>query len=394
MVLPFCSFVLPETDPHRIDKIILDAGHGGEDPGNLGTGRYSKTEKDVALEVTLMVGRYIEENLPDVEVVYTRSTDRFLKLYERTAIANREKGDIFVSIHCNAFSNPNSHGTETFTIGMHRTEGQLQVAQRENSVILLEEDYRETYRDFDPSDPNTYIGLGLMQNAYNDQSIRLAERIQSQFRDRLQRVDRGVKQAGFYVISKTIMPSVLVELGFLTNANEEDYLHSQNGKVFMASAIYRAIRDFKNERESAFQGRESEENPADADPSEPEDETAADIEQAGAIQAPPNATAKESSDAAETADSPENGVYLAVQFLTSGNANRDFSSFNLGGVGPVGRVSIQSLSGYYCGRCTTLDRAKNIQQQLIDRGYKDAFIIGVQGGERIRVDEALNLLGN
>lgn len=421
---PLWSFMAPETDPHRIDKIILDAGHGGEDPGNLGTGRYATTEKDVALEVTLMVGRYIEENLPGVEVIYTRSNDRFLKLYERTAIANREKGDIFISIHCNAFSNPASHGTETFTIGMHRTEGQLQVAQRENSVILLEEDYKETYKDFDPSDPNTYIGLGLVQNAYNDQSIRLAERIQSQFRDRLQRVDRGVKQAGFYVISKTIMPSVLVELGFLTNANEEDYLHSNDGKVFMASAIYRAIRDFKNERESAVQtspgaGVEGVSGADGPNKSDVRDEPSTDAQASTQTQHQSNPRSEKPRDSAGNAipetdsaldvsnninlnisvgDSGSSSTpeipYLTVQFLTSGNPNRDLQSFGLSDLGPTGRVPIRTLTGYYCGRQTNLKEAEELKQKLMDRGFKDAFIIGVHRGERISVEKALMLLEN
>ena len=222
---------------------MLDAGHGGVDPGNLGTGRYTTTEKDVALDVTLQLGRYIEENLPEVEVIYTRKDDSFPTLRERVRIANDAQADLFVSIHCDAYDDKSARGSGTYVMGMHKSEESLRVAMKENAAMFKEDGYEENYVGFDPNDPDTYIALALRQNVNLDASLTLGASIQQQFRDRVGRRDRGVKQAGFYVISYTTMPSALVELGFLTNPEEEDFLQSETGKSYMASAIYRAFRD-------------------------------------------------------------------------------------------------------------------------------------------------------
>ena len=223
--------------------VVLDAGHGGKDPGNLGTGRYSTTEKDITLDVTLRIGQYIEENLPEVEVIYTRKDDSFPGLRDRVRIANDAQADLFISIHCDAFDNAGARGAGTYVMGMHKSEESLRVAMRENASMFSEEGYERNYDGFDPNDPDTYIALSLRQNVNLDASLTLGAAIQSQFRERVGRKDRGVKQAGFYVISYTTMPSALVELGFLTNPDEEDFLRSESGKAYMASAVYRAFRD-------------------------------------------------------------------------------------------------------------------------------------------------------
>ena len=223
--------------------VVLDAGHGGKDPGNLGTGRYSTTEKDITLDVTLRIGQYIEENLPEVKVIYTRKDDSFPGLRDRVRIANDAQADLFISIHCDAFDNAGARGAGTYVMGMHKSEESLRVAMRENASMFSEEGYERNYDGFDPNDPDTYIALSLRQNVNLDASLTLGAAIQSQFRERVGRKDRGVKQAGFYVISYTTMPSALVELGFLTNPDEEDFLRSENGKAYMASAVYRAFRD-------------------------------------------------------------------------------------------------------------------------------------------------------
>ncbi len=232
-------------DPNRIRTVVLDAGHGGKDPGNLGTGRYKTTEKHISLNVAKLVGKYINETWPDVKVMYTREDDRFIELMERCNIANRAKADVFISIHCNANDSKDPHGCETYVMGLHKTEANMRVAQKENAAILLEEGHELKYDGYDPKDPESIIALSLRQNTHLDQSLLLSSLIQEQFKVRVGRPDRGVKQAGFLVISYTTMPAVLVELGFLTNAKEEDYLQGEQGQDYMASAIYRAFKEYK-----------------------------------------------------------------------------------------------------------------------------------------------------
>ncbi|MCB0754918.1 MAG: N-acetylmuramoyl-L-alanine amidase [Flavobacteriales bacterium] len=230
---------------YRMKTIVVDAGHGGKDPGNLGTGRYKTKEKDIALDVALRVGSYIKTQFPEINVLYTRETDVFIGLDERAEIANKAKADLFISIHCNAFPNPASNGVETFVLGLHKNQENLQVAMKENSAIFLEDDYKTKYEGFDPNSPESIIALTIMQSAFLQQSLSISAYIQKQFKERVGRRDRGVKQAGFLVLRKTTMPSILVELGFLTHAPEEDFLNSENGKAYMASAIFRGFKEYK-----------------------------------------------------------------------------------------------------------------------------------------------------
>jgi len=197
----------------------------------------------------LKVGEYIEKNIPDVKVIYTRKTDKFIELTERAAIANRNKADLFISIHANAISNPKTYGTETWVMGLHKSEENLAVAKRENSVILLEDNYEERYDGFDNS-PESYIMIQLMQSAYLENSLKLADKIETQFKNKANRHSRGVKQAGFVVLYKTATPSVLVEAGFLSNETEEKFLGTDNGQDLIASGIYRAFKEYKSDVES------------------------------------------------------------------------------------------------------------------------------------------------
>ncbi len=230
-----------------LKTVVIDAGHGGRDPGAVG--KISK-EKDIVLDVALKVGAYLNEYLPEVNVVYTRTKDVFVPLNKRAEIANKSEADLFVSIHANAIGASSIYGAETFVLGLHRSEENLEVAKKENAVIVLEEDYSTTYEGFDPNSTESYIIFELMQNVHLDQSIHVASMLQSQFHDRVGRRDRGVKQAGFLVLRKAAMPSVLVELGFLSNRKEEQFIASEKGKTYMASALYRAIRDYKTEFDS------------------------------------------------------------------------------------------------------------------------------------------------
>jgi N-acetylmuramoyl-L-alanine amidase len=231
----------------KVDVVVIDAGHGGKDPGNIGK---QVREKDIALKLALKLGDYIEKNMPDVKVIYTRKDDRYLALDERAEIANKNKADLFICIHANSHSNTKAFGTETFTMGMHVDERNLQVAKRENSVILMDENYKERYEGFDPNSPESYILFTLTQSAYQESSLSFAQKVEAQFKNRVGRFSRGVKQAGFVVLWRTTMPSVLIEAGFLSNPPEEKFLMTSDGQDLIASGIYRAFKEYKNEVES------------------------------------------------------------------------------------------------------------------------------------------------
>ncbi len=247
LVLVFGSFSSLGLKNYKIKTIVIDAGHGGKDPGTSGI--VSK-EKDVALSIALELGRIIKEKMPDVEVVYTRDKDTYPTLSQRANLANKKNADLFVSIHCNANPNHNIYGSETYVMGNHVSDDNLKVAQRENSVILREENYQETYDGFDPNSPESYILFSLYQSAYQQNSVKLAQNIQYQFKNRVNRKSRGVKSAGFLVLWRTTMPSVLVEVGFLSNQKEEKELNDKLNQVYIASGIYRAFRDYKTELEN------------------------------------------------------------------------------------------------------------------------------------------------
>lgn len=222
---------------------MIDAGHGGKDPGAIHGGL---REKDVTLAVALKLGALIKEAHPEIKVYYTRMTDNFIELNERSNIANRNKADLFISIHVNHSSNHSAHGSETYVMGTHKNEGNLEVAKRENASILLEDDYQNEYEGFDPNSPEGHIIFSFYQNAFLEQSILLASEIEKELgkRKKVNR-SRGVKQAGFLVLWKTAMPSVLVETGFMTNTEERNYLKGTAGKEELAESIFRAFKSYK-----------------------------------------------------------------------------------------------------------------------------------------------------
>ena len=222
--------------------VVLDAGHGGKDPGRPTDFGYK--EKDIALKMVLKIGENLKK-YKNIKVIYTRKTDIFLELRQRAAIANKADADLFVSIHCNAHSS-NAYGTETYVLGLHRNESNFRVAQQENEVIFLEEDFETNYEGFDPNSPESMIGLTLMQEDYLDQSILLARYVQDNFTYKLKRKNRGVKQAGFWVLHNTYMPSILIETGFITNRSEGDYLNSTVGRNNISKSISDAILDYKS----------------------------------------------------------------------------------------------------------------------------------------------------
>jgi N-acetylmuramoyl-L-alanine amidase len=226
-----------------IKTVVIDAGHGGHDSGCLGASNYEKT---VCLSIALKVGELIKSSFPNVKVVYTRDKDVFVELHERAAIANRNKADLFICIHANSAS-PSAYGAETYVLGLHKTDSQKQVAERENSIIKLEQDNGARYKNIDLS-PDALIAIQLQMSVYLDQSILFAERVQSEFKA-IGRHDRGVRQAGFLVLHQTTMPSVLIETGFLTNPSEEQFLGSKDGQEQMSTSIFKAFKRYKNKLE-------------------------------------------------------------------------------------------------------------------------------------------------
>jgi N-acetylmuramoyl-L-alanine amidase len=227
-----------------IHVVVIDAGHGGKDPG--ATGRKGN-EKDITLAIALKLGHYIEENMKGVKVVYTRKKDEYVELWKRAEIANKAEADLFLSIHVNAHSLSSATGTLTLVLGQHRADENFDVAVRENSVILLEDDYETRYEGFDPTSTESYIMFSLMQKTYFKQSIEFGAFVQDQFRERAQRKDLGVREQGIYVLAQTSMPGVLIETGFISNPEEEKYLMTEYGQEIIASAIYRGFRNYKEE---------------------------------------------------------------------------------------------------------------------------------------------------
>ena len=235
--------LVKEEPPFRIRTIVIDAGHGGHDPGCLGS---DSREKHLALAIAKAFAEQVRTHFPDIQVIMTRDEDVFIPLYERAAIANRANADLFISIHCNAMppGNSGTTGTETYVMGLHTAEHNLDVAKRENAAILLEDNYQRNY-DYDPNSPEGHILLSMFQNAYLEQSILFAERVEHHFHTTAERKSRGVEQAGFVVLIETAMPSVLVETGFLTNRQDEAFLKSEEGQQVVALALLNAFNEYK-----------------------------------------------------------------------------------------------------------------------------------------------------
>ena len=370
----------PVKDPNKTFTLVLDAGHGGKDPGNLGTGNHKKTEKDISLDVVLELGKFIEEAYPDVEVVYTRSSDIFPTLKERVDIANKSKADLFISVHCNANDNKEAYGAETFVMGLHKSEESLKTAMRENASIFLEENHESDYQGFDPNNPDTYIAMSLRENIFLDHSLNLAKKVQDQFRTRVGRKDRGVKQAGYYVISFTNMPSVLIELGFLTNSAEENFLHSKEGKNYMSSAIFRAFKEFREKIETG-QGKNIPQNQAINVPKD--DKTVV----------TPNNNPTANNNTSKDAQGiiwreVPTGIKYQVQILTA-NKQVPKKSSEFRGLTRVDEIAGNGVYKYFAGSTASYREAKANLQIVKDKGFKDAFIVAFENGKKIDLNQAI-----
>lgn len=374
-ILPGLAMYPYSVDNGKINRVVIDAGHGGDDPGNLGTGRYKSKEKHISLDVALMVGNYIKENIPGVEVIYTRDSDKSVGLKERAAIANRSKADLFISIHCNWAAAKSAYGTETFIMGLTREKANLEVARKENSAILLEENYEEKYAGYDPNDPQAAMIASMTSNAFLNQSAKLASLIQTQFTERVHRRDRGVKQSVLYVLDFSAMPSVLVELGFLTNKTEEDFLNSQRGKDLMASAIYRAFRDYKIEHDAVDQLH-----------TDPPIDTEI-IEQITTTENPQtDENEKEETTLIKPTLKPNTPVFK-IQIATS-SQNLPCTPSNFSGLTEVKMYQEYKLYKYTYGEYNTFEEAHKDLALVKSKGFKDAFIVAFLADERIDVNKA------
>jgi N-acetylmuramoyl-L-alanine amidase len=356
---------LPETranqklhSSHGVKTVVIDPGHGGHDAGCIGSSAY---EKHVALAISLKLGKFIEEKFPDVKVIYTRKTDVFVELYRRAQIANENKADLFICIHCN--SGPKAaFGTETYVMGLHKSQDNLNVAKRENAVILQEDNYEMQYDGFDPNSAEANIIFSLYQNAFLDQSLYFAGEVQHELTHFAKRHNRGVKQAGFLVLFKTTMPSVLIETGFLTNPEEERYLKSSENQQTVAESILRAFSSYK----SWIDG------------------TAVKQELAGPIIKPDDKPVTQVNSA--TAIKADATVYR-VQIISSGikyqsnhpifKGRKDIWMYSSGG-----------MWKYTAGSFDKEEDAVNLQAELKAQGFGDAFVVAFKNGERINLKDA------
>lgn len=356
-----CSYpVIGNTINDRF-IVVIDPGHGGNDPGAIGT---RGKEKNINLNVARKLGRLIEDNCNDTKVVYTRKSDIFVPLHRRAEIANNAKANLFISIHTNAVAKKNSYvkGTETYTLGLHRTEENLEVAKKENSVILIEDDYKQRYAGFNPNSSESYIIFEFMQDKNMSQSVNFATLIQQNFKS-YNRIDKGVHQAGFLVLRETSMPSVLVELGYISNPSEETYLLSDKGTTDLANAIYRAFINYKG-------------NSSKIKPTTVTSNTRQEI-----------TTPKEE----ETKEISK--IKFKIQILASDRVlpqnSRQFKGLN-----PVSWYKENGLIKYTYAEDEDYNKILKIKRKIVDPKFKDAFIIAFKNDTKININKAIKEFKN
>ncbi len=394
------------TNGPEIKTVVIDAGHGGHDPGCSGS---SSKEKHIALSIAQKLAARIRARFPEVNVILTRDSDVFIPLHERAAIANRNNADLFISIHCNYMPGSSATaGTETYVMGLHTAEYNLQVAKRENAAILLEENYEQHY-DYDPNSPEGHIMLAMFQNAFMEQSILFAEHVESQLHTQAQRKSRGVKQAGFVVLKATSMPSVLVETGFLSNLREEQYLNTDAGQQEIASSLATAFAEYKADLEGDTPlVRNSEptpahkavltSNPATADPPKPASKAKVNTPPPAPVYGPVPPTAKTGGGTQTTApqmkEAASTGQFrFYVQMAASSQApvanDQRFAHLPYA----VEVVREDNLYKYRTQQHNTLPEALGAREHIRGLGFPDAFVIVYLNGSRIPLDTAKKMLG-
>ncbi len=382
------SFNITNLQKTPKDKfiVVLDAGHGGHDPGNIGNGYL---EKDIALNVVLEAGKELEKD-PNIKVLYTRDDDTFVDLFKRGEIANQANADLFVSVHCNSHSSDAS-GAETFVLGLHANQRNFEVAKKENSVIYLEDDYAQRYAEYDINSPESIIGLTIMQEEFLDQSILLGKKLQDNFTKRLKRKDRKVKQAGFIVLHQTFMPSVLVETGFLTNKNEGSYLNSKNGQREMGKAIADAVLAYKSEINTGvdISGISTEIEDTEVAVNIPEETPKKEEEMPKKEETTVASTPKEETTVQPPVVAKNTGVVFKVQLLASAK-NIPLKGENFNGLDILSREPYKNLYRYMYGNASTLDDAKRLKANADAKGYTTSYIVAYKNGKRVPLSQASN----
>lgn len=395
-------------------KVVLDAGHGGHDPGNLGNGYL---EKNIALNIVLEVGKVLEQE-PNTEVIYTRRDDSFVDLFVRGEIANKAKADLFVSVHCDSHTS-NAHGAGTFVLGLHANEQNFEIAKKENSVIYLEDNYETRYAEYDINSPESIIGLTIMQEEFLDQSILLGKLMQDRFTAKLGRNDRKVKQAGFIVLHQTFMPSVLVETGFLTNRDEGRYLNSDKGQQEMGRAIAAAILEYRDNiggvTPPPISSRETLNTEVIPEPQETEiekqpepqisDSALESLPEPVAAEQPPTATevtkpveeavkaVTKSETPAPSAQEPAKGeasnLIFKVQLMAvSRQPNLDSEDFK--GLPNLSAERYNNMYRVLYGNTSSYAEAERLQSFAGQLGFTSSYIVAYRDGERVPLPEALS----
>ncbi len=382
-VVLFFFLTLPveaqDNDNTKKWVVVIDPGHGGHDPGAV---RGTFKEKDITLAMALKLGKMLEK-VEGVEVIYTREKDEFLELYKRAEIANKNKADLFISIHCNAVSSVKPYGVETWVMGLHRSKENLEVAKKENAAVLLEEDYVKQYDGFDPNSVEADIVFSLYQNAFLEQSVAFASLVQNGIIARAKRFNRGVKQAGFLVLYKTTMPGILIETGFISNENERKYLSSDAGQKAIATGIYDAFLKYKCSIDGVI--IEQTDVAADADSLALTDPADGSGEKNNAL---PVVNNKEQPLSDNHLENIKPELYYSVQiFVSSLEKDNDDPVFD--GLDDVHVYTQNNVYKYLAGHYKTLREASDSCQRIRKLSvYTDAFVVAFYKGNRISTDEA------
>jgi N-acetylmuramoyl-L-alanine amidase len=378
LVFHFFCLTSPAAGAKKF-TLVIDAGHGGKDPGTLG--KYSK-EKTINLNVALAFGRYVEQNCPDVKVIYTRKTDVFIPLHERAAIANRNKADVFISIHTNSVASRKPiSGLETYTMGMRRSDEKLSAAMRENEVVLIEDNFQQHYSGFDPRSPESYIIFDMINDANMLESINLAKKIQKSVCRTASRPDKGVKQDAFLVLRETSMPACLIELGYITTASEETYLNNKKNIDALGRGIYQAFVDYKA-------GKTGTSKPSDKPAAEPSPERREADNPGGGGEA--NLGGGKASLSGGTAEG-RSDIIFKVQFLTSDRKLKATDS-RLKGIKDFDCYKEGALWKYTVGSSTSYSEIQRKRREVAKK-FPQAFIAAFRDGKRMDLDEAKKAVG-
>lgn len=389
MLLPVSLWGDEVSDALRIKTVVIDPGHGGKDPGALSANKKYK-EKDITLSVALKLGNLIKTKYPGIKVVYTRSTDKYVELSKRAEIANKNKADLFISIHVNSAKAAQARGTETFVMGTHKSDDNFQVCKTENSVIVIEDDYQTKYQGFNPNSPESYIIFSLLQNMHQEQSIKYAANVQSQFAKGPITVNRGVKQGGLLVLWKTTMPSVLTELGFISNPKDCSVLVSKNGQDQFARKLFNAFEAYKKEVEGSSSQKAGQHSSGtnaapEAKPAVKPAENPAQKPVAKPVETPADKPVAEPSGkpSAAVVEKPAgNNDFYAVQILSVAKVLPK-GAYDLRGCKDAKYIKVGNLYKYYVGNYSSRQKAVEALP-AVRKQFPGAFVVHIKDNNIVK----------